>query len=629
MAILHYQDILLHSLTQGIVPPMIYRDLNYPSNVYATLLAMTYGQVEYTGYGIGATEALEEQNLLAAQRRLAELLTGKLPPPPARVLEIGCGLGTLALRLAEAGYQLTAVSDKSVAPVLSRRLQTAGVQFVLSPFEHFASPPAVFDVVLLHNSVHYINPLTLLSRIRHCLRPGGVLLLVDAFVSDSALIQPSPLPRLSSFLQLALILGFENLEQQDLSASVPACLHTLKTLLVQHRDELSEILAIDLHRLETLQQELNTEAAFFVDGRYRLMLLSLQSAQSGSDQAKEGSREFLDINGFQPMAVAALFEQSFSTPFNESLWIWKYGQGRGQAVCIREEGEIVAHYGGASRQIRYFGQPHKAMQICDVMVKPEKRGFYSRKGLFYQVAACFLELNVGSASEHLLGFGFPNIKAMHVATRLGLYEKTDEFIELLMPAPVDPADQPLLPATRGQYQAVPLQGNEAWLPECLQGLWQQMATDFTEAILGVRDWSWVQYRYLQHPTHYYLLYAVSSTEVEETQTAQTHCPAAGVLAIAVFRPHEQGWLLMDIIGRQALMPAALQVCHQALQQEQQNLSGPLHCWVSSGHEHLLQVQGVQRRSLGIEIPCNRQSAGPATAQLRQAWWLTAGDMDFM
>jgi hypothetical protein len=35
------------------------------------------------------------------------------------------------------------------------------------------------------------------------------------------------------------------------------------------------------------------------------------------------------------------------------------------------------------------------------------------------------------------------------------------------------------------------------------------------------------------------------------------------------------------------------------------------------------------RELQIEIPCNRWSHGPATETLAGAWWLTAGDMDFM
>ncbi|MDT8427149.1 MAG: GNAT family N-acetyltransferase [Pseudomonadales bacterium] len=610
---------------------MIYNDLNYPSNVYATLLAMTYGQVEYTGYGIGDIESVEEQDLAKAQKRLADRLAGKLPPPPAEVLEIGCGLGTLAVRLAQEGYQVTAVSDNPAELALARQLPTMGVRFENSPFERFAPTPAAFDVVLLHNSAHYINPLTLLKQAQRCLRPGGMLLLVDAFVSDSTLIEPCPLPRLSSFLHLASLLGFEVHEQEDESALVAACLQTLQVLLERNLDELGRNLAIDHHRLEALQQNLGKEAAFFNAGRYRLMLLSLQSARPGSDIAVTGNREFLDIHGFQPLAVATLFEESFSTPFNESLWLWKYGQGRGQAICIREHGEVVAHYGGASRQIRYFGQPHRAMQICDVMVKPEKRGFYSRKGLFYQVAASFLELNVGSASEHLLGFGFPNIKAMHVATRLGLYEKTDDFIELLIPAAQNvSAGLQTLPTTTGQYHAEQLQGDEAWLEDCLNALWQRMASDFAGAVLGVRDWSWVHYRYVGHPTHQYLLYAVSAAEVAaELAADQPASKGDAVCAIAIFRAHEQGWLMMDIICEQVLMQPALQACHQALQRDHQNLDGSLHCWVSSGHESLLQIPGFQRRSLNIEIPCNRQSAGPATAELLQAWWLTAGDMDFM
>ena len=38
---------------------------------------------------------------------------GELPPSPARVLEIGCGAGELALEISEAGYDVLAIDPEA------------------------------------------------------------------------------------------------------------------------------------------------------------------------------------------------------------------------------------------------------------------------------------------------------------------------------------------------------------------------------------------------------------------------------------------------------------------------------------------------------------------------------------
>jgi hypothetical protein len=35
------------------------------------------------------------------------------------------------------------------------------------------------------------------------------------------------------------------------------------------------------------------------------------------------------------------------------------------------------------------------------------------------------------------------------------------------------------------------------------------------------------------------------------------------------------------------------------------------------------------RDLEIDIPCNSWTRGPQAQELAGAWWLTAGDMDFL
>src|ERR1700742_39308 len=72
-----------------------------------------------------------------------------LPPPPARVLEIGAGDGSLAATLREAGYDVTAVHpmaepDSGVEPI---------------PLHAVDAPPRHFDAAVAVVSLHHVVPL--------------------------------------------------------------------------------------------------------------------------------------------------------------------------------------------------------------------------------------------------------------------------------------------------------------------------------------------------------------------------------------------------------------------------------------------------------------------------------------
>lgn len=94
---------------------------------------------------------------------------GELPPLPARVLEIGCGSGQLALGLAEAGYAVLAIDPS--AP--------EGAIFQQTTLEEL-DEPAVFDAVVASCSLHHIHDLdAAVERIESSLRPRGRLILVE------------------------------------------------------------------------------------------------------------------------------------------------------------------------------------------------------------------------------------------------------------------------------------------------------------------------------------------------------------------------------------------------------------------------------------------------------------------
>jgi SAM-dependent methyltransferase len=101
---------------------------------------------------------------------LASFVLRFLPPPPARVLEIGCGpVGDLTYAIATAGYDVVAVDPVAPEGLLFRRI----------PFEEF-DEPGQFEAVVASLSMHHLADLTRTAdRIRELLVPGGTFILEE------------------------------------------------------------------------------------------------------------------------------------------------------------------------------------------------------------------------------------------------------------------------------------------------------------------------------------------------------------------------------------------------------------------------------------------------------------------
>jgi SAM-dependent methyltransferase len=106
---------------------------------------------------------------------LESFLQEQLPPPPARVLEVGCGQhGGLATALSVAGWDMLAIDPMAPPGEIFRRLL----------LDDLAPEDAPFDAVVAVRSLHHIRELDgALAKIVSLLRPEGVLA-VDEFGWD-------------------------------------------------------------------------------------------------------------------------------------------------------------------------------------------------------------------------------------------------------------------------------------------------------------------------------------------------------------------------------------------------------------------------------------------------------------
>ena len=96
---------------------------------------------------------------------LIDFVLSQLPQPPARVLEVGCGDGELALALAAAAYDVVAIDPEAPQGEIFRR----------TTIEAFDDPDPL-DAVVASRSLHHIHDLgSGLEKLRRVLSAGGLL----------------------------------------------------------------------------------------------------------------------------------------------------------------------------------------------------------------------------------------------------------------------------------------------------------------------------------------------------------------------------------------------------------------------------------------------------------------------
>ena len=144
-------------------------------------------------YGAGK----EEQRLTASLGRLErirtwEIMERHLPPPPARLLDVGGGTGVYALPLAGRGYQVHLIDPVSLhverALALSHTSQAPLASAHLGDARRLRVPDASVDVVMLFGPLYHLTArrdrVTALAEARRVLVPGGLLL--SAYISRFA-----------------------------------------------------------------------------------------------------------------------------------------------------------------------------------------------------------------------------------------------------------------------------------------------------------------------------------------------------------------------------------------------------------------------------------------------------------
>jgi ubiquinone/menaquinone biosynthesis C-methylase UbiE len=114
-----------------------------------------------------------------------------LPSNCHRALEIGCGTGAFARRMAKRSEHVLALdlSPEMIRLARERSTQFPNIEFRLADVLELTLPAGSFDAIASIATLHHLPLTEVLLKMKSALKPGGVLLILDLFepagLSDS------------------------------------------------------------------------------------------------------------------------------------------------------------------------------------------------------------------------------------------------------------------------------------------------------------------------------------------------------------------------------------------------------------------------------------------------------------
>ncbi len=239
---------------------MIGSNFSYPLNFFAHALELEEGSIRYMHYGFYDRE---DQPVGEAQQNSTNLIMSKLPEPPARVLEVGIGLGTTASLLESKGYGYTGITpDAAQIEYCSKE----GRDLRCVKFQDLDRDEKGYDVIVFQESAQYIDYEDILRKSAELLEDGGEVVIADEI----------PAELIAKLEEVTPKHGLEIEEVLDVTERAMPSFRYLLGLLKKYFDRLVEELSLDRHEAERMIKHLERRIVAYEKGEFTYSIIHLR-----------------------------------------------------------------------------------------------------------------------------------------------------------------------------------------------------------------------------------------------------------------------------------------------------------------------------------------------------------------
>lgn len=165
-------------------------------------------------------DPLDMEHLKKAQERYMEKFMTFIPKGVKTILDVGAGVGGNALNLTKKGYKVVSLSPDPLLKIEFEKNTNNKIPYILTKFEDYKTEDK-YDMVLMSESLQYINPSAGLDKCYEVLNKNGFFLGIDYFKPEGVaggIMMAGHYQK--AYLDLAEKKGFRLINSEDITENV-------------------------------------------------------------------------------------------------------------------------------------------------------------------------------------------------------------------------------------------------------------------------------------------------------------------------------------------------------------------------------------------------------------------------